>query len=181
MKILDIPEELKPFQDRLPDYKINILDIHRIENLDDYTDELRALFGFMKYEKDKTALFNYIDKNVKIFNHMSIETARAISVLTEVEKVEQYVKRKQKEGKESVNMCQALRDMERDARKQGRLEGMKRGEKRGKALERENGIRNLIEDNMEEGIERERILTKLIRRYHLDHDLAEQYYAKFAV
>lgn len=179
--LLDIPEELKPFQDRLLDYKINILDIHRIENLDDYTDELRALFGFMKYEKDKTALFNYIDKNVKIFNHMSIETARAISVLTEVEKVEQYVKRKQKEGKESVNMCQALRDMERDARKQGRLEGMKRGEKRGKALERENGIRNLIEDNMEEGIERERILTKLIRRYHLDHDLAEQYYAKFAV
>ena len=71
--------------------------------------------------------------------------------------------------------------MEKDARKQGRREGVKCGVRKGKALERENGIRNRIEDNMEEGIARERILAKLVNRYHLDYGLAEAYYVKFAV
>ena len=74
-------------------------------------------------------------------------------------------------------MCQALRDMERDARKQGE----RRGERRGKALEREKGIRNLIEDNVEEGIRKEKILGKLMKRYQLDQDSAEMYYTKFAI
>lgn len=185
MELLDIPAELMPFKDKLLDCKLNLLDVRRIENLEEYSDELRALFGFMKYEKDKSALLNYVDTNSQIFNQMPVETARAISVLADVDKIEHFVNRRQKEGKGTVNMCQALRDMENEARNQGRLEGMKKGEKRGerkgKAIERENGIRNLIEDNMEEGVERERILGKLIKRYHLDQNSAEMYYTKFAV
>ena len=185
MELLDIPTELIPYRDKLLDYKMNLLDIRRIENLEEYSDELQALFGFMKYEKDKEALLNYVNTKSQMFSHLSIETARAISVLADVDKIEQYVNKKQQGGKEEVNMCQALKDMEKDARKKGRLEGMKCGERKGvrkgKELERENGIRNLIEDNVEEGIERERILSKLIKRYHLDYDSAEMYYVKFAI
>lgn len=181
MELLDIPDELVPFQNKLLDYKLNILDIRRIENLTDYTDELRALFGFLKYEKDKNALKTYIEHNHQIFSHVSVETARAISVLADVNKIERYIDREQRNGKERVNMCQALRDMERDARKQGERRGERRGESRGKALERENGIRNLIEDNVEEGIRKEKILGKLMKRYQLDKDSAEMYYTKFAI
>lgn len=188
IELLDIATELQPFKDKLLDYKMNLLDIRRIENLEEYSDDLQALFGFMKYEKDKEALLNYVNTNSHMFSHLSMETVRAISVLAEVDKIEQYVNIQQRNGKEEANMCQALKDMEKDAQKKGRLEGMKHGERKGirkgvrkgKELERENGIRNLIEDNVEEGIEKERILSKLIKRYHLDYASAEMYYVRFA-
>lgn len=70
---------------------MNLLDIRRIENLEEYSDDLQALFGFMKYEKDKEALLNYVNTNSHMFSHLSMETVRAISVLAEVDKIEQYV------------------------------------------------------------------------------------------
>lgn len=91
IELLDIATELQPFKDKLLDYKMNLLDIRRIENLEEYSDDLQALFGFMKYEKDKEALLNYVNTNSHMFSHLSMETVRAISVLAEVDKIEQYV------------------------------------------------------------------------------------------
>lgn len=44
----------------------------------------------------------------------------------------------------------------------------------------EMGIRALIQDNLEEGIPRERTIAKLIKRFGLDWEKAEQYYAEFS-
>ena len=61
----------------------------------------------------------------------------------------------------------ALRDYN-----QGMLEAEERGEKRG----REEGIKALILDNLEERVTQERILRKLQKRFCLSEKEAKQYY-----
>ena len=61
----------------------------------------------------------------------------------------------------------ALRDYN-----QGMLEAEERGEKRG----REEGIKALILDNLEERVTQERILRKLQKRFSLSEKEAKQYY-----
>jgi predicted transposase YdaD len=51
--------------------------------------------------------------------------------------------------------------------KKGRAEGKAEGRAEGKVEEKENGIRILIQDNLEEGKSEEVILEKLMRRYDL--------------
>ena len=62
-----------------------------------------------------------------------------------------------------------------EAKQNGREEGRKEGRKEG----REEGIQALILDNLDEGISKERILTKLQKRFSLTKEEASKYYGKF--
>jgi len=46
---------------------------------------------------------------------------------------------------------------------------------------RKEGIRIFVQDNLEEGISKERILEKLERRFSVSAEMAETYYQKFSV
>jgi hypothetical protein len=54
------------------------------------------------------------------------------------------------------------------------------GEARGEVKAKENGIRILIQDNLEEGKSEEVILEKLMRRYDLKESEAMQYFKRFS-
>ena len=171
MELLDIPKELLQFKDKLMDYKINILDIRRIQNPEKCDDCLKAFLGFMKYQNDKNALDGYINTNAEVFCKLSIEDAQAISVLADAKDIEKFVERSVETGEEEINVCKAWNDMKEEAR----LEGVNQGI----AFERENSIRNFIEDNIEEGISKDKIVSKLIKRYHLNSESAEMLYSKY--
>ena len=49
-----------------------------MENLEAYSGELKALFGFVRYQKDKTALKQFVSENEDIFQSLTPETIRAI-------------------------------------------------------------------------------------------------------
>ena len=187
-ELLDIPDYMKEFENKFLDYRINLLDVMRITNLDQYSDELKALFGFIKYQKDKTALRNFVKQNESIFCRMDPESARAIAVLGNAGKLEQIMKKNKKDGEETVDVCQALLEMMDEARLEGRDEGMQKGLEQGREegreegleagrrKEMERGIRIFIEDNLEEGVPSERICEKLKRRYALSDEDADRYF-----
>ena len=58
--------------------------------------------------------------------------------------------------------------------------GEKIGRAEGKVEEKENGIRILIQDNLEEGKSEDVILEKLMRRYDLKESEARQYFKRFS-
>ncbi len=58
--------------------------------------------------------------------------------------------------------------------------GEARGEKKGEEKAKENGIRILIQDNLEEGKSEDVILEKLMRRYDLKESEAMQYFKRFS-
>lgn len=169
VELLNIPEEFAAYKDKLLDYKINLLDVKRIENLDDYSDELKALFGYIKYQKDKYALTRFVNENEDIFRNLSLESVQAIAVLGNSKELGKFYEGSSNSGEERIDMCQALREMMEDAKREGREEG------------REEGIRALIEDNLEAGIEKAKLLAKLVLRFRLSEEDAEIYYERFAM
>ena len=165
-EMLDIPPELLHYKDRIGNYGINLLEVRSIDNLDQYTGELKALLGFMKYQKDKVALAEFVKENEDIFQELSRETVQAIAVLGNAKEVETYLNRSDQE-KEAVNMCDALRDMIRDGERIGEV----RGETRAKVM----GINAMIADNLEEGTAELRIAGKLQKHFSLTEEEAMEY------
>ncbi|MCM1567852.1 MAG: Rpn family recombination-promoting nuclease/putative transposase [Roseburia sp.] len=64
-----------------------------------------------------------------------------------------------------------------DAKEEGREEGIQEGRKEGRI----EGIQAFILDNVEEGKTGEVIIAKLMNRFGLDREQAEEYYDRFAV
>ena len=63
-------------------------------------------------------------------------------------------------------------------RENGRLEGLQEGKQEGLQEGLLKGITVLIQDNLEEGISKERILSKLTSKFHLTNDEAVDYYER---
>ncbi|MDY5482860.1 MAG: hypothetical protein SPF91_01535, partial [Clostridium sp.] len=80
-ELLDIPPELAQYKDKILDYRINLLEIRSIEDLEHYHGELKAFLGFLKYGKEKSALQKFVSDNEAIFRSISPESVQAMAVL----------------------------------------------------------------------------------------------------
>ena len=65
------------YKDKINDYRINLLDVGRMENLQDYHGELKALLGFVRYQKDDEQLEQFVRQNQALFSKISMETVQA--------------------------------------------------------------------------------------------------------
>ena len=90
-EILDIREELMEYKDKINDYRINLLDVGRMENLQDYHGELKALLGFVRYQKDDEQLEQFVRQNQALFSKISMETVQAMSVLGNAGTLKDYI------------------------------------------------------------------------------------------
>lgn len=157
-EILDISEDLSQYKDKIVNYQLNLLEVHSMNNLEQYSGGLKALLGFVKYQKDKAGLVEFISQNEDVFRKIDIETSQAIRVLTNTKELDTILTR-QEEGKEEIDMCQALEEL--------------------KAEIQEEGIKAFILDNLEENKSREQIVLKLEKFFSLSEDMANQYMDKF--
>ncbi len=124
-EMLDIPPVLAQYKDIINDYRMNLLEVNSMENLEAYSGELKALLGFIRYQKDKEELSKFIHENIGIFREISEETARAISVLGNVRGLERFLDTREtcEDNKEAIDMCQAWEEMIEDGRAEGKAEG----------------------------------------------------------
>lgn len=156
-EMLDIPPDLLHYKDKIGNYPMNLLEVRSIPNLEQYHGELKALLGFIKYQKNPALLKEFMAENKFLFQSMTMETDRAITVLGNAKQLETSVINRRHEGREMIDVCEALEVMIEEGRIEGQTEG---------------GIRTLIEDNLEEGISEERILEKLQKRFRLSSEQA---------
>lgn len=132
--MLDISPEMAQYKDRIGNYPLNLLEVRKIEDLEQFQGELKGLLGFVKHQKDRAALNHFVDQNEEMFRNLSAETAVAMSVLGNSWELQRHVSQIEKEPQEEevrVDMCQAIREMIEDGRKEGREEGRKEGLKEG--------------------------------------------------
>ncbi|MDD3184621.1 MAG: Rpn family recombination-promoting nuclease/putative transposase [Anaerostipes sp.] len=129
--MLELPDCLTRFKNLIQNYKINLLEVTKIENLDDYSDDIKVLFGFIKYQKNASQLKRFINENKEIFSCVSRETCSTIESVTKTKELQKYI---EKDENEEVNMCQAITDMIKDSEARGEKRGEARGEARGKTI-----------------------------------------------
>lgn len=143
-------------------YIINIIDIRAID-YNKCTTDLKQVLGFLANDKNIDSLKDFIRNNKDAFQSLPEDAYEAISALSGESALLDIKNHSERKGG-SVNMCKALDDMRNIARQEGR----------------EEGIRALILDNIEEHISRERTITKLEKRFSLDRQSALSFYDKYA-
>lgn len=156
----DIPPEVEKM---VADYPMHVLDVRRFTKSEELKTDVRILFGFLQRQNDSKALSDYIEKNKADFSEMDEDTYDMISVLSnfkELESVKEIYKNK--DGEE--NMCEAFEQW----KKEWKAEGI------------ETGIEAMVQDYLEEGFTKERIMSKLEKRFSLSPEKAEEYFERFS-
>ena len=124
-EMLDIPPDLEQYKSIINDYRMNLLEVCSMKNLEEYSGELKALFGFVKYQKDKESMKKFVEENEALFRTMTPETVQAISVLGNARQLEKYLGKGAEE--EEIDMWQALEEMIMEGKSEGKAEGIAEG------------------------------------------------------
>lgn len=113
MEFANIPEELKGM---VSNYKMNLLDIKKLENTDVFHTDIKLVFDFIRNKKSKTKIKELL-KNNPAYKNMSRD---AYDVIVTFTKSEELLPLREKEDGERVDMCKALEDLKEEGREEGR-------------------------------------------------------------
>ena len=111
-------ERLLPF---IPDYKLNLITPADIDDTDftKFHTELSPVLKYLKYSRSKDKL-NEVVHTDPIYRRLDRDSAEVINIVTGSSlRIEQ--------GKESIDMCQAIEEMRAESRAEGRAEGEAKG------------------------------------------------------
>ena len=95
----------------IPDYRINLIDPHEINNSEKFMSDFRYIVEFMKASGDKEKMNSLLKEKHNIYSNMERD---AMVVIRECANIN--IKIEEKEEKQ--DMCKAIDDMMRDAREE---------------------------------------------------------------
>lgn len=113
LEFSEIPSELK---DWVGNYRMNLLELMKMEDTDVYRTDIKQVFDFFRYSKDKERLRELIAQD-PAYQEMESDAYNVAMAFTRTKEME-LVKRKYERG-ETVDMCQALTEMLKDERDEG--------------------------------------------------------------
>ncbi|WP_244062755.1 Rpn family recombination-promoting nuclease/putative transposase [Faecalicatena contorta] len=158
-------KEYKLLTKYIPNYRINLIDPKKLENLECFQTDLQMIFGMLKCRKNKEELKRYVQNNRAYFVQVDQDSYNAVCAMLGST---QHLKTVKTEEGGNVNMCKALEDLYQDGVEEGLEKGI------------EKGIKVLVQDYIEEGYSKEIILDKLIRGFSLNREESSRYYERFA-
>ncbi|MBQ7926410.1 MAG: hypothetical protein IJ335_08980, partial [Lachnospiraceae bacterium] len=113
----DIPKELQPL---VNNYRINLLEIRKLEQTDTYRSDIKQVFDFIRYADDKVKLRTLVQHD-PAYQQMASDAYDVVAEFTKANELitikDDYVL------KEEVNMCKALTEMLQDERAEGLEQG----------------------------------------------------------
>ena len=112
----------------IPDYRINLIDSHEINNSEKFMSDFRYIIEFMKASGDKEKMNSLLNEKRSVYSNMERD---AMVVIRECANIN--IKIEEKEEKQ--DMCKAIDDMMRDARMSGEALGEARGEAERKRMQ----------------------------------------------
>ena len=130
----DIPETLR---EMVADYKINLIEIRKLEDTSVFKTDVRQVFDFIRCSNDKNALKKLVetDDYYKNMEEDAFDVAVQYTNATELIEAKEYY---EKEG--VVDVCKALTDLIAD------------GKQEGKQLGKDEKLREQVEKKMKKGL-----------------------------
>ena len=122
--MLDFSEMPERLRDLTPNYRVNIVDIRRMENTEVFQTDVRYVFDFIRCSEDKKKLLELVESN-DFFKQMDEEAFDVVTKYTNSKELVQ-IKEEQVEGGKT-DVCKAIRDLMDDSRMEGREEGREQG------------------------------------------------------
>ena len=122
----------------IPNYRLNLLDAERLEDLERFKSDLQIIFRMIQYRSEKDKLKEYMNEHREYFARLDDSTYQACKEFLGVHKMLDQVVVKKEGG---VDMCKALEDLYAD--------GVAEGEVRGEALGKATFVRNMLNRDMD--------------------------------
>ena len=130
----DIPETLK---NMVSDYKIQVIDIRRLQDTSVFKTDVRHVFDFLRCCNDSNALVQLVS-NEEYYQHVNEDAYQVISKYANTKGIVNLDKFKNPNG--GIDMCKGLRDLITDSKAEGREAGLSEGRKLGLNEGRELGL-----------------------------------------
>ena len=113
----DIPETLKTM---VSDYKIQVIDIRRLQDTSIFKTDIRYVFDFLRCCEDRDALFELVTKE-DYYQNVDQDAYEVIAKYANTKGIINLETYKNSEG--GIDMCKGLRDLITDSKAEGRAEG----------------------------------------------------------
>ncbi|MCB7328110.1 Rpn family recombination-promoting nuclease/putative transposase [Mediterraneibacter faecis] len=152
-------EEKEILGNYLPNYKINLVDAERLEDVEKFSDDLQVILTMLRYRDSKEELTDYINENKKFFQNVDYETSQAMKAFLNMKQIPGEEEHKE----EMVDMCKAIQEMYDDGVKDGIRQGVERG------------IAAVIRTCRNLNVSKEDTLNNIQREYELSKEDAEKY------
>ena len=152
-------EEKEILEKYLPNYKINLVDAERVEDVEKFSDDLQVILTMLRYRDSKEELTDYINENKKFFQNVDYETSQAMKAFLNMKQIPSETEQKE----EMVDMCKAIQEMYDDGVKDGIRQGVERG------------IAAVIRTCRNLNVSKEDTLNNIQREYELSKEDAEKY------
>ena len=130
----DIPETLK---NMVSDYKIQVIDIRRLQDTSIFKTDVRHVFDFLRCCNDSNALVQLIS-NEEYYQHVNEDAYEVISKYANTKGIINLEKFKNQNG--GIDMCKGLRDLITDSKAEGHEAGLIEGHELGLNEGRELGL-----------------------------------------
>ena len=156
-------------------YHLNIVEIPKLteEDTKRFRTDLKQVLDFLRLLQDKETLNRLLDKD-EAFRNMDPDAYELVREYSGSKKLSTY-RAKEKEGKRDMrNAFDELVDEKAEER------AIERAIEHGERV-RDEDICIFIEDKLEDGVAPEVIKERLIRRFHLEEDRADQYLKKYVL
>ena len=157
-------EEKEILEKYLPNYKINLVDAERVEDVEKFSDDLQVILTMLRYRDSKEELKHYIDENKKFFQNVDYETSQAMKAFLNMKQIPGEAEHKE----EMIDMCKAIQEMYDDGVKDGIRQGVERG------------IAAVIRTCRNLNVSKEDTLNNIQREYELSKEDAEKYLEEYA-
>jgi hypothetical protein len=131
LDFMDIPEALRKY---VPDYRINVIDVRRLNDTSMFRTDLKEVFDFLRCTDDTEKLKTLVESD-PYFQEMEDDAFDLVMSYSNANKIK-LSKEKYREGGR-VNMIKALEDWESEAKEQGWELGRDAGREEG----HESGVR----------------------------------------
>ena len=112
-------EEKEILEKYLPNYKINLVDAERLEDVEKFSDDLQVILTMLRYRDSKEELTDYINENKKFFQNVDYETSQAMKAFLNMKQIPGEAEHKE----EMIDMCKAIQEMYDDGVKDGIQKG----------------------------------------------------------
>ena len=133
----DIPEEWKEL---FLDYRMHLIEVQKIENLELFHSDLKLLFGFLQSKNDKEKLKEFLAENHDELSEVPQDLFMVMTSMSNIWQLRELQKEQKSQEKGwKVNMCKAFDEMLEDSRNDGLRIGIEKGREEGREEGRKEG------------------------------------------
>ena len=124
------PEEAGAIRDFIPNYKINLINPQNMEDMSVFRTCLQQIFSMVKYNSDKTLLYQYVKENREQLGSLTGNEMNALLALLGEQKRLAAIMKNQGE-KEGMDVCRAIDELIEDGKREGEIKGEIKGQIKG--------------------------------------------------